>query len=442
MTEIIGVHFKESGRMMFFDPQGEKIQVNDLVIVQTDRGIEYGQVTLSNFDCDPHALPENIRPILRRVSDQDRERIEENKKMAQEALEFCTRKVSENNLQMKVVGAEYTFDRSILLFYFTANKRVDFRKLVRDLAQNFHTRIELRQIGIRDQAKTLGGIGPCGQEICCRRYLCHFMPVSIKMAKTQGLSLNPTKISGLCGRLMCCLNYEQDHYEANTKKVPRNGTLILTEDGQGHVVDRDVLQSRVRARIYKADGTEDEKYYDVDSIEILEKRQKGHPRPQPWTNMDGHVFISEGEKKAQRLQEEGFGSDAESNPDELSVEVNADGFDADSDDLNVEATDFEVDANDLNAEAEDLDAIARNFDVEADDFDADTGDLVPCCPCCPQRQGGWSKEETTEEDREEAETEENPFRLEETDPSYEKPYGLKGRGKPRIRRGRRPPRKR
>ncbi len=422
MTEIIGVHFKESGRMMFFDPQGEKIQVNDLVIVQTDRGIEYGQVTLGNFDCDPHALPENIRPILRRVTDQDRERIEENKKMAQEALEFCTRKVSENNLQMKVVGAEYTFDRSILLFYFTANKRVDFRKLVRDLAQNFHTRIELRQIGIRDQAKTLGGIGPCGQEICCRRYLCHFMSVSIKMAKTQGLSLNPTKISGLCGRLMCCLNYEQDHYEANTKKVPRNGTLILTEDGQGHVVDRDVLQSRVRARIYKADGTEDEKYYDVDSIEILEKRQKGHPRPQPWTNLDGHVFISEGEKKAQRLQKEGSDPDAE----------------ADASDFDTEAMDQEADTSDFDTEAMDLEAEASGFDA----MDLRPGDLSPCCPCCPQRQEEWTMEEAAEEEREEAETEENPFRLEETDPSYEKPYGLKGRGKPRIRRGRRPPRKR
>lgn len=417
MTEIIGVHFKKSGRMMFFYPQGEKIRVNDLVIVETDRGTEYGQVTLANIDCDPKALPEDITPILRLATEEDRRRIEENKKMAEEALAVCIQKVEESDLQMKVVGAEYTFDRTVLLFYFTANKRVDFRKLVRELAQNYHTRIELRQIGIRDQAKTLGGIGPCGQEICCRRYMCHFMPVSIKMAKTQGLSLNPTKISGLCGRLMCCLNYEQDHYEANTKKVPRKGTLILTEDGQGHVVDRDVLQSRVRARIHKADGSEDEKYYDVDAIEILEKRKKGSPRPQLWTNIEEHVFISEGEKKARLFQEE---------------EANREGL--------IEEEESES--------------------GEDEDFLEEEG---PCCPCCvkEKEEGAFSPlpeaaliiEEEDEEDEEDEvnevdeeeekkEEENSSFSLEEPDPSYEKPYGLKGRGKPRIRRGRRPPRKR
>lgn len=392
MTEIIGVRFQKSGRMMFYDPKGEVVELKDQVLVNTDRGIEHGTVTIDNINCDIEQFPAEVSPIIRLVTKEDQEIIDENERLAEEALDYCIQKVHENNLPMKMLSSEYTFDRAILLFYFTANKRVDFRKLVRDLAQNFHTRIELRQIGIRDQARALGGLGPCGQEICCRRFMKHFMPVSIKMAKTQGLSLNPSKISGLCGRLMCCLNYEQEHYLANTKKVPREGTLILSEDGQGYVLDRDVLQKRVRARIYKPDGTEDEKYYNVDEIEILEKRRKGHPRPDLWTNLDDHVFVTEGEKKARRRQEQ----EKEENSEDS---------------------------------GEDEDEADQRQDKPGQEKEA-------------KQQAADSSQEKDSEEKEQ-ETAAKDFKdIESPDHSYEEPYGLKGRAKPRGRRRRRRPKKR
>lgn len=300
MTEIIGVRFQQSSKVYYFDPNGHQGSMNQGVIVETSRGLEFGTITIENVELPEELIPQEPKPIIRLADELDHKIAEENIKLAKDAYDICSIKIQEHNLDMKLVNAEYTFDKNKLIFYFIADDRVDFRDLVRDLAQIFHTRIELRQIGVRDQAKMVGAIGSCGQEVCCKRYMNDFAPVSIKMAKTQGLSLNPTKISGVCGRLMCCLNYEQDVYLENTKKVPAFGTLVLTEEGQGYVVDRDVLQERVRVHIYKDDNTEDEKYFLVDEIEILEKRKKGQPKPNLWDSFENHEFVSEGEKKLQK----------------------------------------------------------------------------------------------------------------------------------------------
>lgn len=298
MTEVIGVRFQRSGTITYVNPQGEQVAKDEDVIVATDRGVEYGTIRIENIELPEELLPPIQASLVRKANEADVQTVAENSRLAQDALALCNIKIEEHRLAMKLVDAEYTFDRDKLIFYFTAEDRVDFRSLVRDLAQSFHTRIELRQIGVRDQAKMIGGLGQCGQPVCCRRYMSDFVPVSIKMAKTQGLSLNPTKISGVCGRLMCCLNYEQDHYLQNTKRVPAKGTLVLTEDGQGYVVDRDVLQTRVRVHVYKADGSEDEKYYAVSSIEVLARRKKGQPRPdlRNEQELDEHEFIPEGQK--------------------------------------------------------------------------------------------------------------------------------------------------
>lgn len=304
MTEVIGVRFQRSGMITYVNPQGEQVAKDEDVIVATDRGVEYGTICIENITLPEELLPPIDASLVRRADEADTRTMVENGQLARDALAICALKIEEHHLAMKLVDAEYTFDRDKLIFYFTAEDRVDFRSLVRDLAQSFHTRIELRQIGVRDQAKMIGGLGQCGQPVCCRRYMRDFVPVSIKMAKTQGLSLNPTKISGVCGRLMCCLNYEQEHYLSNTKRVPAKGTLVLTEDGQGYVVDRDVLQTRVRVHVYKADGSEDEKYYPVPDIEVLARRKKGQPRPElrDERELDEHEFIPEGQKKQERRQ--------------------------------------------------------------------------------------------------------------------------------------------
>lgn len=297
MANVVGVRFKRSQSVTYVKSL-EEVRQNDRVLVETERGIEYGYIIRSKIETDDSIL--DILPTLLRIADETDEAIfEENERLARDAWDIAAEKIREHDLEMKIVDVEYTFDRNKLILCFTADDRVDFRALVRDLAQTFKTRIELRQIGVRDQARVIGGLGPCGQPICCRRYMKDFVPVSIRMAKTQGLSLNPTKISGVCGRLMCCLNYEEKNYQENTKKVPGKGALVLTQEGQGYVVDRDVLQTRVRVHVYKADGSEEEKYYHVEDIEILKKRTKGQPRPELLDSdqLDDHEFVSEGEKK-------------------------------------------------------------------------------------------------------------------------------------------------
>ena len=220
MTEVIGVRLKGAGKMYYFDPAGQVLEPGSHVIVETIRGVEYGEVIKGNCMVDDKNIVATLKPILRVADENDAHTVEENEKKAKQAMEICARKIIKHNLDMKLIDTEYTFDRGKLLFYFTADGRVDFRELVKDLASEFRTRIELRQIGVRDEARMLGGLGVCGRPFCCSTFLDGFQPVSIKMAKEQNLSLNPVKISGTCGRLMCCLKYEHDVYAELIRLVP------------------------------------------------------------------------------------------------------------------------------------------------------------------------------------------------------------------------------
>lgn len=249
MTEVIGIKFKPEGRVYFFDPNGQTLNVGDYVIVETARGTECGTVAEANKNVSDDKIVKPLKKMLRRASEDDIKRMQQNREKEKQAFSVCEEMILSHKLEMKLVDVEYSFDGSKILFYFTADGRVDFRELVKDLAANFHTRIELRQIGVRDEAKMLGGIGICGQPFCCTRFLDDFQPVSIKMAKEQGLSLNPTKISGSCGRLMCCLKYEQDAYEYLLSFTPRVGFTVRTEMGDGVVVDSNPLTGALLVKL-------------------------------------------------------------------------------------------------------------------------------------------------------------------------------------------------
>lgn len=253
MAEVISVKFKDSGKPYYFDPKGEAFSKGDKVIVDTARGMVFGEVTQGNTDVPDETVIQPLREVVRRATEEDVRRDLENRRKEREALVICERKVEEHQLDMKLVDVEYAFDGSKMLFYFTSDGRVDFRELVRDLASTFHTRIELRQIGVRDEAKLLGGLGICGQPFCCSRFLNDFYPVSIRMAKDQGLSLNPTKISGCCGRLMCCLNYEQNVYDELLKITPRVGATVKTPQGVGQVMSVSILEQKVKVRYEDSD---------------------------------------------------------------------------------------------------------------------------------------------------------------------------------------------
>ncbi|ANB58862.1 hypothetical protein GFC29_2786 [Anoxybacillus sp. B7M1] len=242
MYNVVGVRFKKAGKIYYFDPGELTIPTGEFVIVETVRGIEFGKVVIGNKQVDENDIVLPLKKVIRIADSKDKMVVEENKKAAQEAYQICLKKVEEHGLEMKLVDVEYTFDRNKVIFYFTADGRVDFRELVKDLAAIFRTRIELRQIGVRDEAKMLGGIGPCGRMLCCSTFLGDFDPVSIKMAKDQNLSLNPTKISGLCGRLMCCLKYENDEYETAKEQLPDLGEYIETPHGLGRVVGLNILE--------------------------------------------------------------------------------------------------------------------------------------------------------------------------------------------------------
>ncbi|OIK16746.1 stage 0 sporulation protein [Bacillus sp. MUM 116] len=242
MYDVVGVRFKKAGKIYYFDPGELEVQKDDFVIVETVRGVEYGKAVIAKKTVEEHDVVLPLKKVVRTADQKDRMIVEENKQAAQEAYETCNEKVNEHQLDMKLVDVEYTFDRNKIIFYFTADGRVDFRELVKDLAAIFRTRIELRQIGVRDEAKMLGGIGPCGRMLCCSTFLGDFDPVSIKMAKDQNLSLNPTKISGLCGRLMCCLKYENDEYESAKEQLPDIGEMIVTPHGEGKVVGLNILE--------------------------------------------------------------------------------------------------------------------------------------------------------------------------------------------------------
>lgn len=249
MTEIIGVRFKKVGKVYYFSPAGKKVKVGDSVIVETAKGVECGEVVLGSKEIDEKEFPAQLKPIMRVATPQDFKTVENNKIKEKEAFKICEEKIAKHKLSMNLVDVEATFDNNKLLFYFTAENRVDFRELVKDLASVFRTRIELRQIGVRDEAKMLGGIGSCGQPYCCSRFLGEFQPVSIKMAKEQGLSLNPAKISGACGRLMCCLKYEQDAYTELLKATPKCGAIVKTAEGRGVVEDSNLLTGKLRVKL-------------------------------------------------------------------------------------------------------------------------------------------------------------------------------------------------
>ena len=242
MAQIIGVRFKKVGKVYYFDPCDMKVEVGQNVIVETARGVEYGEVALANRDVEDGEVVKPLKKLIRIATEADAKVVETNQKRAKEAFHVCEQKIAEHKLDMKLVSVEYTFDLNKVLFYFTADGRVDFRELVKDLASVFRTRIELRQIGVRDEAKVLGGLGICGRPLCCASFLDDFQPVSINMAKQQNLSLNPTKISGTCGRLMCCLKYEQEAYEELSKVTPRPESTVQTPDGQGVVTDASLLR--------------------------------------------------------------------------------------------------------------------------------------------------------------------------------------------------------
>lgn len=272
MIKVSGVRFKKNGKIYYFDPRNVDPQVNQNVIVETARGVEFGTVVI-NKEVEESELVSELKPIFRVATKEDENIQRENRNSAREALLVCQDKSIEHGLDMNVLGCEYTFDRGKLLFYFTAEGRVDFRELVRELASIFRTRIELRQIGVRDEAKMVGALGCCGRPCCCSTFLSEFSPVSIKMAKDQELSLNPVKISGVCGRLMCCLKYEQDGYECIKRRMPRVGEIVETEKGVGTVIDTYTIQELLKVQFRTDDDTEIE-LFEISDVKRTHKMDK------------------------------------------------------------------------------------------------------------------------------------------------------------------------
>ncbi|MFI3249561.1 MAG: stage 0 sporulation family protein [Eubacteriales bacterium] len=281
MTDIIGVQFKSGGKEYFFDPKDIVVNPGDHVVVETSRGLEFGLCPRGNRKMNKERVPSPLRPLIRIATNEDKRVVERNKEREKTAFQACESKIAAHKLEMKLVTAEYSFEGNKVLFFFTADGRVDFRGLVRDLASALHARIELRQIGVRDEAKMIGGLGACGRPFCCSEFLDRFMPVSIKMAKTQNLSLNPTKISGTCGRLMCCLKYEQAAYEDLVKRAPRSDSFVETPDGAGIVVTVGLLREQVRVKL---ENTMDppKKYHNSEIVVIRSgkgKRPEGYVQP-------------------------------------------------------------------------------------------------------------------------------------------------------------------
>lgn len=249
MAEVVGIRFKDVGKVYYFDPDGKIFKKGDRAIVETARGVECGEVAMENSQVSDKEVVKPLKSVIRAATPEDIKTVAENKEKEAKAFSICEEKIAKHKLQMKLVEVEYTFDNSKILFYFTSDGRVDFRELVKDLASVFRTRIELRQIGVRDESKMLGGFGICGRPFCCNTFLGDFQPVSIKMAKEQGLSLNPVKISGTCGRLMCCLKYEQDAYEHLLRHTPKVGAVVETAEGRGIVIDNNIITGMLKVRL-------------------------------------------------------------------------------------------------------------------------------------------------------------------------------------------------
>ena len=274
MTKIVGIRFRKVGKIYYFDPKNYKMQVGDHVIVETARGVEFGRVVLGPKEVGEDEVVHPLKEVLRVATQADEDREQQNRIKEKDAFKICQKKIREHGLEMKLIDAEYTFDNNKVLFYFTADGRIDFRQLVKDLAAIFKTRIELRQIGVRDETKILGGIGICGRSLCCHTYLSEFAPVSIKMAKEQNLSLNQTKISGVCGRLMCCLKNEQETYEELNKKLPGIGDTVTLPDGiQGTVQNVNVLRQRVKVVVEVNDEKEIQEF-PVNELKFRPRKKK------------------------------------------------------------------------------------------------------------------------------------------------------------------------
>ena len=304
MATVIGVRFKKAGKVYYFDPNEFWPKPGENVVVETARGLELGEVVTSARTVADEQIVAPLKKVVRIATEEDVQRAETNAQREAEAFSICQEKVAKHKLEMKLVSVEYTFDNSKIIFYFTANGRVDFRDLVKDLASVFKMRIELRQIGVRDEAKMLGGLGSCGRPICCGAFLGDFQPVSIKMAKEQNLSLNPTKISGLCGRLMCCLKYEQDNYEAVLKRVPRVGKDIVTPDGVGVITEINAIKERVKVRIRTADDSFDIREYAIDDVRRLGPGDSAAVREVP-KQQEKRVRKPEAEQPAEENADEG-----------------------------------------------------------------------------------------------------------------------------------------
>ncbi|MGN0153602.1 MAG: stage 0 sporulation family protein [Lachnospiraceae bacterium] len=279
MIEVIGVRFRPNGKIYFFSPAGIELEVGDAVIVETVRGVEYGKVVLGKREIDEGSITSTLKPVIRKATAEDDAKNEANKAKCKDAFNICLEKIAKHGLEMKLIDVEYTFDNNKVLFYFTADGRIDFRELVKDLAAVFKTRIELRQIGVRDETKILGGIGICGRELCCHKHLSDFVPVSIKMAKEQNLSLNPTKISGVCGRLMCCLKNEQETYEYLNDRLPNVGDFVKTVDGfKGEVSSVSVLRQKVKVIVELEDGEKEIREYLTDELKFKPKKRRNNDK--------------------------------------------------------------------------------------------------------------------------------------------------------------------
>ena len=275
MHLVVGIRFKKAGKIYYFGPNGLDLNEEDHVIVETARGVEFGDVVVAPKEVPDEEIVPPLKSVIRKATEEDEKQVAENRKKEIEAIQGGEKKISEHKLLMHLVDVELTFDNSKLIFYFTADGRIDFRELVKDLAAVFKTRIELRQIGVRDEAKMLGGMGPCGLTLCCSTFMGDFHPVSIKMAKEQNLSLNPAKISGICGRLMCCLKYEQDHYEYARKNMPRIGSEVITPEGPAEITDYNLLKEIVKVKMILDDDTVDIKEFSIEELQLSGNKNTG-----------------------------------------------------------------------------------------------------------------------------------------------------------------------
>ena len=300
MVKIVGIKFKDAGKLYYFSPGGHKVDVGDNVIVETARGLEFGKVTLAETEVKESEIVAPLKSIIRIANEKDKKKHKENLAKKEDAMRLCQEKVDAHGLEMKLIDVEYTFDNSKVVFYFTADGRVDFRELVKDLAAVFRMRIELRQIGVRDEAKMLGGVGNCGRGLCCNTWLSDFEPVSIKMAKVQNLSLNPSKISGICGRLMCCLKFENEVYTHLKKGMPSVGERVKTPDGMAVVTDVNILENIIKTRLVVEDGSKEkdteeklstELYnYSKEEIKRVNKKNNNKKKEDDLADLDGELL--------------------------------------------------------------------------------------------------------------------------------------------------------